>query len=133
MINAGAAGLSPVQTGMLAGGFLLAAMAKSAQVPFAPWLARAMEGPTPSSALFYGAVMIHAGVYLLPVSYTHLDVYKRQARQRPCQDNLTVAILAVTEAPAAVDPDRRRAGIFAGAVLLASIGLAAGWWFGPWS
>lgn len=34
---------------------------------------------------------------------------------------------------AAVDPDRRRAGIFAGAVLLASIGLAAGWWFGPWS
>ena len=65
MINTGAAGLSPVQTGMLAGGFLLAAMAKSAQVPFAPWLARAMEGPTPSSALFYGAVMIHAGVYLL--------------------------------------------------------------------
>ncbi len=65
MINAGAAGLSPVQTGMLAGGFLLAAMAKSAQVPFAPWLARAMEGPTPSSALFYGAVMVHAGVYLV--------------------------------------------------------------------
>ncbi len=54
------------------------------------------------------------------------------ARRRPYQDNLTVAILAVTEAPAAVGPDRRRAGIFAGAVLLASIGLAARWWFGPW-
>ncbi|MBZ4194957.1 MAG: NADH-quinone oxidoreductase subunit M [Candidatus Contendobacter sp.] len=64
-INAGATGLTSVQTGMLTGGFLLAAMAKSAQVPFAPWLARAMEGPTPSSALFYGAVMVHAGVYLL--------------------------------------------------------------------
>ena len=64
-INAGAAELSRLQTGLLAGGFLLAAMAKSAQVPFAPWLARAMEGPTPSSALFYGAVMVHAGVYLL--------------------------------------------------------------------
>lgn len=64
-INGGATGLSPAQTGLLAGGFLLAAMAKSAQIPFAPWLARAMEGPTPSSALFYGAVMVHAGVYLL--------------------------------------------------------------------
>ncbi len=45
--------------------FSLAAFAKSAQLPFTPWLARAMEGPTPSSAVFYGAVMIHAGVYLL--------------------------------------------------------------------
>ncbi len=45
--------------------FSLAAFAKSAQLPFTPWLARAMEGPTPSSAVFYGAVMIHAGVYLV--------------------------------------------------------------------
>lgn len=45
--------------------FAVAAFAKSAQLPFAPWLARAMEGPTPSSAVFYGAVMVHAGVYLL--------------------------------------------------------------------
>lgn len=45
--------------------FTLAAFAKSAQLPFTPWLARAMEGPTPSSAIFYGAVMIHAGVYLV--------------------------------------------------------------------
>jgi NADH:ubiquinone oxidoreductase subunit 5 (subunit L)/multisubunit Na+/H+ antiporter MnhA subunit len=44
--------------------FAIAAFAKSAQLPFAPWLARAMEGPTPSSAVFYGAVMVHAGVYL---------------------------------------------------------------------
>jgi NADH:ubiquinone oxidoreductase subunit 5 (subunit L)/multisubunit Na+/H+ antiporter MnhA subunit len=45
--------------------FALAAFAKSAQLPFTPWLARAMEGPTPSSAVFYGAVMIHSGVYLV--------------------------------------------------------------------
>ncbi len=46
-------------------GFLLAAVIKSAQVPFAVWIARALEGPTPSSAIFYGAVMVHAGVYLV--------------------------------------------------------------------
>ncbi|MGZ8217249.1 NADH-quinone oxidoreductase subunit 5 family protein [Methylomagnum sp.] len=57
--------LPPLQAGLLASGFLLAAVAKSAQVPLAPWLARAMEGPTPSSAIFYGAVMVHAGVYLV--------------------------------------------------------------------
>ena len=46
-------------------GLLTAAVAKSAQLPFAPWIARALEGPTPSSAIFYGAVMVHAGVWLL--------------------------------------------------------------------
>lgn len=45
--------------------FAVAAFAKSAQLPFTPWLARAMEGPTPSSAVFYGAVMIHAGIFLI--------------------------------------------------------------------
>ena len=45
--------------------FAFAAFAKSAQLPFTPWLARAMEGPTPSSAVFYGSVMIHSGVFLI--------------------------------------------------------------------
>lgn len=45
--------------------FTFAAFAKSAQLPFSPWLARAMEGPTPSSAVFYGAVMIHSGIFLI--------------------------------------------------------------------
>ncbi|MBF0628915.1 MAG: hypothetical protein HQL91_11925 [Magnetococcales bacterium] len=46
-------------------GFLLAALAKSAQIPFFPWIARALEGPTPSSAIFYGALMAHAGAFLV--------------------------------------------------------------------
>jgi len=44
---------------------LLACAGKAAQVPFSGWLPRAMEGPTPSSAIFYGAISIHAGAYLL--------------------------------------------------------------------
>lgn len=55
-------GSSAVLVGLL---FLLAAAAKSAQFPFSGWLPRAMEGPTPSSAIFYGALSIHAGAYLL--------------------------------------------------------------------
>ena len=49
----------------LCGLLLLAAAGKAAQVPFSGWLPRAMEGPTPSSAIFYGAISIHAGAYLL--------------------------------------------------------------------
>ena len=44
---------------------LFAAIGKSAQMPFGSWLPRAMEGPTASSALFYGALSVHAGVWLL--------------------------------------------------------------------
>jgi NAD(P)H-quinone oxidoreductase subunit 5 len=44
---------------------LLAASGKSALVPFSGWLARAMEGPTPSTAVFYGSLSVHLGAYLL--------------------------------------------------------------------
>ena len=54
-----------VKARLLVLGFVTAALAKSAQLPFTPWIARALEGPTPSSAVYYGAVMVHAGVYLL--------------------------------------------------------------------
>ncbi|WP_153557063.1 proton-conducting transporter transmembrane domain-containing protein [Roseimaritima sediminicola] len=44
---------------------LIAVAGKSALFPFSGWLPRAMEGPTPSSAIFYGALSVHLGVYLL--------------------------------------------------------------------
>jgi NADH-quinone oxidoreductase subunit L len=44
---------------------LVAAAGKSALVPFSGWLPRAMEGPTPSSAIFYGALSVHLGAFLL--------------------------------------------------------------------
>ncbi|MGY6275695.1 proton-conducting transporter transmembrane domain-containing protein [Methylomonas sp. MgM2] len=65
VINGNAGELDRGDAALLALSFALAAIAKSAQIPFTPWLGRAMEGPTPSSAIFYGGVMIHAGVFLL--------------------------------------------------------------------
>jgi NADH:ubiquinone oxidoreductase subunit 5 (subunit L)/multisubunit Na+/H+ antiporter MnhA subunit len=61
----GVAALPAATSTLIALLFLLSAMGKSAQLPFSGWLPRAMEGPTPSSALFYGAVSIHAGLFLL--------------------------------------------------------------------
>jgi NADH-quinone oxidoreductase subunit L len=44
---------------------VVAAAVKSAQLPFSSWLPRAMEGPTPSSAIFYGSLSVHLGVFIL--------------------------------------------------------------------
>jgi NADH-quinone oxidoreductase subunit L len=60
--KATATGTQVLVVGLL---LVVAAAGKSALVPFSGWLPRAMEGPTPSSAVFYGALSVHLGAYLL--------------------------------------------------------------------
>jgi NAD(P)H-quinone oxidoreductase subunit 5 len=61
----GHSAVSPSQAIMVGVLLLIAAAGKSALVPFSGWLPRAMEGPTPSSAVFYGALSVHLGAFLL--------------------------------------------------------------------
>ena len=62
---AATAGLGRATATVIATLLIIAVAGKSALVPFSGWLPRAMEGPTPSSAVYYGALSIHAGCFLL--------------------------------------------------------------------
>ena len=117
---------------LVVGGLLLfAAAGKSALLPFSGWLPRAMEGPTPSSAVFYGALSVHLGVYLLMRVSPLLDA----------SAGVSAAVLvlglatAVYAAPVGrVQTDVKSALSFASltqvGLIVAEVG--AGHWIGEW-
>jgi NAD(P)H-quinone oxidoreductase subunit 5 len=74
---------------------IVAVACKSALLPFSSWLPRAMEGPTPSSAVYYGSLSIHAGCFLLLRAAPLLE-------QTPAARLLAAALGATTALFAAV-------------------------------
>lgn len=104
-------------------GLVLAAMGKSAQAPLQTWLAGAMAGPTPVSALLHSATMVAAGVYLLVRAHALLAGWPLEVA------GWVGAVTAVAGAYAALgqsDLKRVLAGSTASQLGLMFVGAAAG-------
>jgi len=133
---------------------VIGVLGKSAQVPFQDWLADAMEGPTPASALIHAATMVAAGTVVLaglfPVlvlsqparwvlgisvavtmvlaavlAFAQSDLKRLLAWSTVSQVGVMLSALAV--APLAEGPDAGLFHLWAHAIFKALLFLAIGW------
>ncbi len=121
-------GLAGIHTGQAALGALLllgGAFAKSAQAPLHVWLADAMAGPTPVSALIHAATMVTAGVYLL-ARLDWLYAVSPEARLIICLCGLVTLILGALMALAQTDIKKILAYSTLSNLALMFLALAAG-------
>ncbi len=79
--HAAMSGAQAMVVGLL---LLIAAAGKSALIPFCGWLPRAMEGPTPSSAVFYGALFGSFGSVLVASRQPHSGEFLVAIDDRGC-------------------------------------------------
>jgi NADH-quinone oxidoreductase subunit L len=107
--------------------FLIAAAAKSAQLPFSSWLPRAMEGPTPSSAIFYGSLSVHLGVFILLRTYAFWE-HQLSVRILIGLVGFTTAIIATGIARVQSSVKSQIAYASIAQIGLIFIEVAAGWW-----
>jgi NADH-quinone oxidoreductase subunit L len=107
--------------------FLIAAAAKSAQLPFSSWLPRAMEGPTPSSAIFYGSLSVHLGVFILLRTYAFWE-HQLSVRILIGFVGFTTAIIATGIARVQSSVKSQIAYASIAQIGLIFIEVAAGWW-----
>lgn len=111
---------------------LVAAAAKSAQLPFSSWLPRAMEGPTPSSAVFYGSLSVHLGVFLLMRTYPFWE-HQAAARWIIGAVGLTTSALAFFTARVQSNVKAQIAYASVAQIGLMFVEVAFGWhWLALW-
>ncbi len=107
--------------------FLVSAAAKSAQLPFSSWLPRAMEGPTPSSAIFYGSLSVHLGVFILLRTFAFWE-HQLSVRILIGLVGFTTAIIATGIARVQSSVKSQIAYSSVAQIGLIFIEVAAGWW-----
>jgi NADH-quinone oxidoreductase subunit L len=105
--SAGAFGHGGESADLVAGCVMLlvAAFAKSAQLPLHTWLPDAMEGPTPVSSLIHAATMVTAGVYLIARTHT---LFELAPSAQDVGAIVGVATLLVAGTIALAQPDIKR-------------------------
>lgn len=133
---------------------VIGVLGKSAQVPFQDWLADAMEGPTPASALIHAATMVAAGTVVLAglfplladspsarwvlglaasvtmllaavLAFAQSDLKRMLAWSTVSQ--VAIMLGAVAAAPAAAGPDAGLLHLWSHALFKSLLFLAVGW------